>query len=1107
MAPSCSRRVRVVALATCTHLIALVAPAAAVELTHERAHDAASVQPSAQPAVVERVATAMPVAAGSPEHVAVIVELDLDRPAPAQLRARQMLLLQRLDARLQSFEALAASVVPGARTVHRYRAALGGLAMLVPRARVADLAALEGVRAVRSDVLLQPQTDASVALVGAPRVWQAGDGSSGRGEGVLIGVLDTGIWPEHPCFTDPDADGVDYPELAIPRACELEDAAGRPYPCNDKLVGAHRFLDMHDAVFAPTDDAVRGARDDEGHGTHTAAIAACNTGTEATVLGIERGTISGVAPRARLIAYKVCGSGGCLGSDVVAAVDRAILDGVDVINFSVSGGRRPFSSAVELAFLDAYEAGIFVAAAAGNHGPAAETVDHRGPWVTSVAATTSDRAFVSTLAVHAEGGGELVVEGAGLTAGLPWPAPIVVPAEHRQCSERLGESDGVARGAVVVCDRGSFARVSKGYNAAAAGAGAMLLRNLVREGVAADSHHLPAVHLEFDAGAALAQVLDAGAAATATISRGERRPRRADVVAPFSARGGPGLVTGVVKPDIAAPGVQILAAHVPEPRSPAVFGPAGELFQVLQGTSMSSPHVAGAAASIAALREGWTPGQIQSALLLTARARTLTVAGGSRPARVYDGGAGRLDLAAAIDPGLTISAAAAEYRARFDDPWNANHPSAHLSAMPGRMSIVRRLRGEAALDEGAHGPLRWRLRLVKPDGIRARVRPRRVELAPAQEVAVRLRVDARALAPGSDADLTLVARASGRTLRMPVTLAREDPPVRLAKACAPQRIAVGETATCTITAANATPAGARVSITDSAGGPAAALGLVAGSVRGAQVVETSRRDLLEASVALAPAAGFIVSLAVQEWRFGYVPLSSLAGVEPLGAVLDDEIVTVETPEIVFGGRRYTRVGFASNGFVALGGGDAAAAQAAGAPLPDPGAPNAVIAPCWADLDPSSGGEMRVHTVAASGGRWTVFDWEDVVFKGGGTVSCQVWFGHDGMDDVALVYGPMSSAAAAAVTVGAEDGDGLAGATLFDASSSAGPRAGLAVAVTSRAAGPGAEHFVEYRVRGREPGVWQGCARMRSEAFEGTTFACAPVTVVGAVDGSRSSAER
>jgi subtilisin family serine protease len=152
-------------------------------------------------------------------------------------------------------------------------------------------------------------------------------------------------------------------------------------------------MDTYEAMFGLSPYEYTSARDDDGHGTHTSSTAAGNADVQASIFGVSRGIVSGIAPRAHVIMYKVCGAAGCYQSDSAAAVEQAIMDGVNVINFSISGGAKPYSDAVELAFLDAYAAGVFVAASAGNAGPTADTTDHRGPWVTTVAASTQNRAF------------------------------------------------------------------------------------------------------------------------------------------------------------------------------------------------------------------------------------------------------------------------------------------------------------------------------------------------------------------------------------------------------------------------------------------------------------------------------------------------------------------------------------------------------------------------------------------------------------------------------------------------------------------------------------------------------------------------------------------
>ena len=249
---------------------------------------------------------------------------------------------------------------------------------------------------------------------------------------MIVGVLDTGIWPEHPSFSDPDPSGKPYAAPAPPpigtRACEFGSATTGdvPFTCNNKLIGAERFLDTYDA-FGPAllPGEFVSARDDNGHGTHTSSTSAGNAGVAASIFGVPRGTVSGIAPRAKVEMFKVLGAAGGFTSDIVAGIQGAIEDGVNVINFSISGGAKPYSDAGELAFLDAYDAGVFVAASAGNSGPGADTTDHRGPWVTTVAASTGPRAFVDTIHVTATGGATLDLKGVSLTAGVG-PKALVV---------------------------------------------------------------------------------------------------------------------------------------------------------------------------------------------------------------------------------------------------------------------------------------------------------------------------------------------------------------------------------------------------------------------------------------------------------------------------------------------------------------------------------------------------------------------------------------------------------------------------------------------------------------------------------------------------------
>jgi hypothetical protein len=292
--------------------------------------------------------------------------------------------LTYLGQRQRAF-ATAASSISGAEIRQRFDVVLGGVSMLVPESQLGALRALPGVKAVYLDQLLQLDTNVSPQFIGAPAIWKALGGQSKAGEGVIVGVLDSGVWPEHPSYADPDPAGNSYPPPPptwTGTACEFGNTAynpdDAPFTCNNKLIGARAFIETYKAVVHLLPTEFDSARDDDGHGTHTSTTSAGNAGVDASIFGVHRGIISGIAPRARVAAYKVCGNEGCFQSDSVAAVQQAILDGVDVINFSISGGGSPYSDPVEQAFLDAYQAGVFVAASAGNSGPAADTVEPPG---------------------------------------------------------------------------------------------------------------------------------------------------------------------------------------------------------------------------------------------------------------------------------------------------------------------------------------------------------------------------------------------------------------------------------------------------------------------------------------------------------------------------------------------------------------------------------------------------------------------------------------------------------------------------------------------------------------------------------------------------------
>ncbi len=532
-----------------------------------------------------------------------------------------------------------------------YQVAFNGFALELTPREAATVARLDGIRLVQRDFLDQPQTDYGPAWIGAPAVWGGAPGA--RGEGIVAGIIDTGINFTSPSFARAGGDGYVHtnPRGKFYGVCDPASAAYNPsFTCNDKLIGAWDFADGAEAPDGPADN--------DGHGSHTASTVAGNFVSASLVAPttVYATNISGVAPHANIIAYDACGEAGCPGSALVAAINQAVADGVDVINYSIGGGSRdPWQSADALAFLAALDAGIFVAVSAGNSGPSAATMGSpaNAPWVTAVAAATHNRLLANGL-ISMTGGLQpppADMAGKGIT-GPYGPAEIVYAGNY---TSTLGSADpkclqpfppGAFSGQIVVCDRGTNARVAKAANVQAGGAGGFVLANDAASGasLAADAYALPGVHISYADGVALKNWIAAGGVTTATIAGVTPNINSAngDILAAFSSRGPDATSPNVLKPDVAAPGVDIFAAVA-----------SGIEYNILSGTSMASPHTAGAGALLSQLYPTWSPAAIRSALMLTAKSALLKD-DAATPADPFDIGAGRVNIEAAAQVGFVL---------------------------------------------------------------------------------------------------------------------------------------------------------------------------------------------------------------------------------------------------------------------------------------------------------------------------------------------------------------------------------------------------------------------------------------------------------------------
>ncbi len=644
-------------------------------------------------------------------------------------------------------------------------------------------------------------TDTGPALIGAPPVWNGtnpGAPAQYRGEGTVLGVIDSGINFGSPSFAAVGpVDGYTHinPLGAgnyLGTCAPGEVDAGR---CNDKLIGGYDFV-----CGAPTNACggtnIReepGFGDTNSHGSHTASTTAGNT--RDVVFSGAPVRISGVAPRANIIAYDACytntatGQGLCPNTATIASVDQAIADGiVTAINYSIGGGAEPWSEAVSLGFLAAVDAGIYVAASAGNSGPGPNTLGHVEPWVSASAAAQHGRAGFS-IAMSVTGPAPvpanlapvLVSEGTG---GVPHSATIPATTPLRISAGISTTSDGCAAypantfaGSIAVIRRGTCSFSIKTNNAAAAGAVAVVIANNAA-GVILPSvpgTTIPVFSVTQAEGDALRNFGQANpTTATAQITfPAIGVPNLPDALASFSSRGPAGNFN-ILKPDTTAPGVSVLAVTA----GTAVTG-SEQSIGLLSGTSMASPHHAGSAMLIRQARPTWTVPEIKSALALTANQQVFTEDLVTL-ANPFARGSGRIQVDRAINAGLVMNETTANYEAANPaiggDPASLNQPNlTNRSCFP-TCAFNRTFRNTRATTET------WR---VQVENVRGAF-PSFITLTPGGTITARFTIYGSLLPNNGNFSFGNVVLTSIPTdgsqpqvLRMPIAIAVQPPAISL----------------------------------------------------------------------------------------------------------------------------------------------------------------------------------------------------------------------------------------------------------------------------------------------------------------------------------------
>ncbi|WKE66001.1 S8 family serine peptidase [Gallaecimonas kandeliae] len=599
----------------------------------------------------------------------------------------------------QSFMSKAQSVGIQAKLKRQFSLASNSMVVEMTQDDAIKMAKQAGVKRITPNRILHVQTDRGPEFIHADKLWDgttSPDGVSVQGEGMLVGIIDTGINTEHPAFADDGSYAATNPFGADHFIGDCEEDASL---CNNKLVGLRHYAEITDTYtqMGYSNRRPANAVDHNGHGSHTASTVAGNYLTDtplqtsdgsATSHGIDLPFqfphTSGVAPKAHIIAYQVClpGKGGadqfvgCPESAILSAFEDAINDGVDAINFSIGGGESfPWDDPMELAFLAARKAGISVAAAAGNSGPSFFTADHSSPWVTTVGASTHDRVMsvgdktidafegdapsyrIPSTPINGKGYGDGVSGEFVLAEDYPDPNPsdgYTVASCNAPFPAGTFTADQV-----VICERGDIARVDKAKNVAAGGAGGLVLQNLnYSDALVADNFVIPGINVASSARYTLRNWVKYSAKGTAraTISASsntyEFDASKGNMLASFSSMGPSRYISSLV-PDLTAPGVDIYAANSID--QPFTNYPSASDWTFMSGTSMATPHVTGAMTLLMELHKDWTPAEIQSALMMTAEPVKVQVSGQvvETPYNIM-AGAGAINVESAAKAGLVM---------------------------------------------------------------------------------------------------------------------------------------------------------------------------------------------------------------------------------------------------------------------------------------------------------------------------------------------------------------------------------------------------------------------------------------------------------------------
>jgi len=911
-----------------------------------------------------------------------------------------------------NFAAALAKTIPNAKVERQFQTLFNGVTVVGQGLTADTLAKMPGVKSVYPESMYEISMDASHQVINTQAMWNAVSGMENAGKGIRVAVIDGGIRPENPMFADA---GFTAPSGNLPKDdyCSTVDASF----CNNKLIVAR----WSQPTFQVCPNEYMSPLGYGGHGTHVAGTAVGNkVSTTFKEIPVE---LSGVAPAAYLMVYKAlyskadCTGGSGSNIMLMEALEHAVNDGADVINNSWGGGPGgdPASSPYKTMFEAAEAAGVVVVTAAGNDGNGPQTIGCPGCIESgiTVANTTTGRYFANSFNA---GGDDLLAIPSSDTKLVEDISGTVIAAKNLDAENANGCNAFAAdsfKDGIALISRGSCNFTLKAANAKAAGAKAVVVYNNAAGApitMSMPGEEFPAVMITMDAGLAIIESMGETATTGTIVAKTKRImvPELADNLNSTSSRGPDGN-QNILKPDIAAPGTNILSAFSPDD--------GGEDFNMISGTSMASPHVAGAAALMSQLHPDWSANDIKTALTSTAKFDGILDDDAVTPATPFDMGAGRMDLDAAAKAVLT-----------FDKPSIAS------DSCVGPCTFTRTVYNKGDTQTS------WNLS-ASSDSTGITVSPATLELAAGASATFTVTVDSTFAEYGEWIfGNIMITNADGlQDAHLPLAvLAKESSDSNListyttktdinASDVIPVVASINNTVfenTVTVTAQ--APVGTKLTSKDDV-----KVTLTGATQNGLQVNEdlgsvtwVGKLDLPQMNtVKGAQRFPSIVELGVK-------PIACSDG-------CDEQSFTFTVPSFKYNGVSYTKITISDNGLAIVGGGSASGTYA-NKELPDGSNPNNILAPFWSDFDLSDNtvGDTGGGNLAASvftdddGAKWLALEWNKGQLYGdtsGTAYTFSIWIKTGDTEEVVFNYIDIPNMPAS-VTIGAENIGGTIGTT-------------------------------------------------------------------------------